>query len=199
MFTKSVIINGKGTSGKDTIVNWIQSKLTNVKVYNFSSIDPVRKAAEIFDCSGKSEKDRKFMSELKKLSIWYNDHPTNYLLKKIDEKRFKNDKNLFFLHIREPKEIDKMVFALQNKKIDVFTLLVDRKINKTFNNDSDDFVGNYNYNFCIDNSNNFIYTENQIIDFLKFIGVINESEYIELSNKRSSKQHTKIWSGGCHF
>ena len=58
-----IIINGTGGSGKDTFVEFV-SKYS--KVFNFSSVDKVKEVARVIGWSGtKSEKDRKFLSDLK--------------------------------------------------------------------------------------------------------------------------------------
>lgn len=70
-----VIINGTGGSGKDTFVQFC-SKYN--KVMNFSSIDKVKEIARLIGWDGKkTEKDRKFLSDLKKLTTEYNDMAFN--------------------------------------------------------------------------------------------------------------------------
>ena len=61
-----VIINGTGGCGKDTFVSFV-SKYK--RVYNFSSIDKVKEIAKLIGWDGgKTDKDRKFLSDLKKLT-----------------------------------------------------------------------------------------------------------------------------------
>ena len=61
-----VIINGTGGCGKDTFVSFV-SKYK--RVYNFSSIDKVKEIAKLIGWNGgKTDKDRKFLSDLKKLT-----------------------------------------------------------------------------------------------------------------------------------
>ena len=180
MTTKIIIINGKGKSGKDTVINWIKSNFNDINIYNFSSIDPSKQAAEIFGCYGKSDRDRKFLSKLKELSIWYNDHPTIYLYKQI--KSIYTTNNIVFLHIREAEEIEKMRTLLYEKSYDAYTLYIHRNIND-YGNKSDDNVENYVYDYYIDNSKEFEYTIQDIKKFLTFIGMrYDESKYIEKSN-----------------
>ena len=73
-----VIINGRGTSGKDTCISFINS----FKVMNVSSIDPIKEAATILGWNGvKTKKARKYLSDMKKLSVEFNDYPMNYIMK----------------------------------------------------------------------------------------------------------------------
>ena len=61
------IINGSGGVGKDTFVELV-SKVFNLSVMNFSSVDKVKEIARIIGWTGgKTEKDRKFLSDLKLL------------------------------------------------------------------------------------------------------------------------------------
>ena len=88
-----IIINGTGGSGKDTFVKFC-SKFA--KVTNISSVDKVKEAANILvGWNGeKDEKSRKLLVDLKKLSIDYNDAPTNYI--KDEYEQFKISENEYF-------------------------------------------------------------------------------------------------------
>lgn len=142
-----IIINGKGGSGKDTFVNIISKYY---KVQNVSSIDPIKNAASLLGWTGsKEDKDRKFLSDMKRLSVLYNDFPMRYISQCIGN--FLVSENMFlFIHIREPEEISKLESKLSNfKDIDYFTLLIRRPITNdvTFGNSSDDLVDQYGYNY----------------------------------------------------
>ena len=101
-----VIINGTGGCGKDTFVSFV-SKYK--RVYNFSSIDKVKEIAKLIGWDGgKTDKDRKFLSDLKKLTTEYNDMAFNSIKDAINI--FKNsDDEIMFIHIREPEEIKRAV------------------------------------------------------------------------------------------
>ena len=59
-----IVINGTGGSGKDTFVEYVSKY---AKVYNFSSVDKVKEIAKLIGWTGtKTDKDRKFLSDLKK-------------------------------------------------------------------------------------------------------------------------------------
>lgn len=140
-----VVINGTGGSGKDTFVEFV-SKYE--KILNFSSVDKVKEIAKMIGWEGgKSEKDRKFLSDLKRLTTEYNDMAFNSMKEAVDS--FKNsDDEIMFIHIREPEEIQRAVCNFGAK-----TLLIKRVgLDNIASNYSDASVDNYNYDFIIENS-----------------------------------------------
>lgn len=140
-----VIINGTGGSGKDTFVEFV-SKYN--KVVNVSSVDKVKEIATIIGWDGgKTEKDRKFLSDLKKLTTEYNEMPFRNMQEKV-EKFKESDNEIMFLHIREPEEIKKAVDAFNAK-----TLLIRRQGHDIItSNYSDASVENYDYDYIIENT-----------------------------------------------
>jgi hypothetical protein len=155
---KIIVINGPPQAGKDKFVS-IFENVSGYRVKNFSSIDKVKSVAEIcFGWNGKKEeKSRKFLSEMKRIWTEFNDGPYYYILDKIEvdtkfslERKKDLDKNIYFLHIREPKEIDKIKRKFEKNCI---TLLI-RKDAVDFipDNESDKNVEDYEYDFIIENS-----------------------------------------------
>ncbi len=156
-----IVINGYGGSGKDTFVEFV-SKYN--KVYNFSSVDKVKKIAKLIGWDGqKDEKSRKFLSDLKKLTTDYNDMSFNSIKDAIND--FNNsDKEIMFIHIREPKEIKRIVDIYGAK-----TLFIKRDdIKKVTSNDSDASVENYNYDYVINNTS-LDKLDNQAKNFYKLV------------------------------
>ncbi len=140
-----IIINGTGGSGKDTFVK-LCSKYSKVK--NFSSIDKVKEIAKVIGWTGtKTEKDRKFLSDLKRLTTEYNDMAFNSIKEEIE--KFKNsDEKIMFIHIREPEEIERAKFTFNAK-----ALLVKRiGLKNIETNYSDANVDNYDYDYIIENT-----------------------------------------------
>lgn len=140
-----IVINGTGGSGKDTFVEFC---MKYAKVKNFSSIDKVKEIARLIGWDGqKREKDRKFLSDLKKLTTDYCDMPFNTIKDAVDE--FNNsDDEIMFIHVREPEEIKKVVDAFDAK-----TLLVKRVgLANIESNYSDANVDNYPYDYVIENN-----------------------------------------------
>ena len=138
-----IVINGTGGSGKDTFVEYVSKY---AKVYNFSSVDKVKEIAKLIGWTGtKTDKDRKFLSDLKKLTTNYNS--SNY--------------EIMFIHIREPEEIQRVVDNFSAK-----TLLIKREGLKIIDtNSSDANVENYKYDYIIINTT----LENLDKSALKFI------------------------------
>lgn len=139
-----VVINGTGGSGKDTFVEFV-SKYTNV--INFSSVDKVKEVAKVAGWDGgKTEKDRKFLSDLKVLTTEYNDMPFRSMADKVDEFR-ESDAEIMFLHIREPENIERAVNVFGAK-----SLLIKRVgLENIASNYSDANVDNYDYDYQIEN------------------------------------------------
>ncbi len=139
-----IVINGTGGSGKDTFVE-LCSKYC--KVFNFSSIDKIKEIAKLLGWDGgKTEKDRKFLSDLKDLSTKYNDMPYESIKNAIND-FYKTDDLIMFIHVREPKEISRIVTDFKAK-----TVLIKRKKHKIItSNFSDANVENYNYDYIIKN------------------------------------------------
>lgn len=140
-----VIINGKGGSGKDTLCEIFGDKYYNAKI--ISAITPIKEIARANGWNGeKDEKSRKFLSDLKRVFIEYNDLPNKYLLSQYQE--FIKDKktNVLFVHIREASEIKKFK---QQIKVACVTLLVKRPSldSVVIGNDSDDKVDSMEYDY----------------------------------------------------
>ena len=139
-----IIINGTGGSGKDTFVEFCQKY---GKVKNFSSIDKVKEIARLIGWDGgKTEKDRKFLSDLKQLTTEYNDMPFNSIKEEVDKFNASDD-DVMFIHIREPEAISRAADAFGAK-----TLLIKRVgLENISSNASDANVDNYDYDYVIEN------------------------------------------------
>ena len=156
-----IVINGTGGCGKTTFVEFTQKY---GKVINFSSVDKVKEVAKLIGWDGKkTEKDRKFLSDLKRLTTEYNDMSFNSIKEAVE--KFKNsDNEIMFIHIREPEEIKRVVDTFNAK-----TLLLRRKDIATItSNYSDASVENYNYDFVIENTT-LENLDKQALDFVEKI------------------------------
>lgn len=145
MKKRIVILNGTGGSGKDTFIDFCKKY---AKVMNASSIDKVKEIAKLVGWDGgKTDKDRKFLADLKHLTTEYNDMAFNDIKKSV-KKFLDNDDEILFIHIREPKEIEKA-----KKEFNAVTLLVKREgLENIETNDADKNVDNYSYDYIIYNS-----------------------------------------------
>ncbi len=157
-----IVINGRGGAGKDTLCD-LASK--HFKVRNVSSITPIKEIALQNGWNGEKDKrSRKFLSDLKRVFIEYNDLPNRYLLRQYEE-FLQSDEEILFLHIREPEEIEKF----RNEVKDCLTLLVRRERNseRPYGNRSDDEVEAFEYDHCFENNGTLKETEERFSDFLR--------------------------------
>jgi guanylate kinase len=159
-----IVINGAGGVGKDTLCEFAEK---HFKVMNVSSITPIKEIAAMCGWQGeKTDKARKFLSDLKALSIEYNDFPTLWAAKKYNE-FLESDKEIMFLHIREGVEIEKFVRATDGK---AKTLLIrggSRMTKSNYGNASDDMVENYSYDYYFVNDKTLEQAEVEFVEFLK--------------------------------
>lgn len=140
-----IIINGQGGVGKDTLVDEF---LKRHKGASISAIDAVKEAAKNIGWNGgKSDADRKFLSDLKALSINYNDFPLKDIMYKFYWFICERKGSVLFVHIREPEEIEKCKKNIEYTgwaRVKTLIVLSDGKQRK-YGNDSDDKVTDYAY------------------------------------------------------
>ena len=162
----AIVINGAGGVGKDTLCE-IASK--HFRVRNISSITPIKEIAALCGWDGKKDnKARKFLSDLKRLCVEYNNYPTLWAKAQYDE-FLAADEEIMFVHIREPEEIEKFVRATENK---AKTLLIrggKRMSEGSYGNASDDGVENYSYDYYFVNEKPLEIIEREFVDFLNDI------------------------------
>lgn len=153
------IINGSGGVGKDTFCRMVEEflplfadKFDGVRIMpvkTISSVDQIKEIAEFvgWNAKFKTEKDRKFLSDLKDLCSEYSDFSFNYIATQVESFRESN-RYVLFIHIREPKEIERAKQAFNAK-----TILVKRdKVKHITSNQADKNVFDYNYDIVIDNN-----------------------------------------------
>ena len=151
-----VVINGRGGVGKDTLCDVVGQRFNT---FNVSSITPIKEIAwELGWDNVKDEKGRKFLSDLKAVTMEYNpDFFIDYLIEKV-KTFYLSDDSVMFVHIREIDQINKFELAVQklgtlNNEITVKDLLVRRSAidMNVYGNISDDNVFNYQYDYWYDN------------------------------------------------
>lgn len=149
---KVIVINGAGTSGKDTFIDLFTEVCIEhgaYEVYRFSSVDEVKYFATCMGWNGvKDDKGRRFLSDIKDAMTRYNDAPFEYMNGKVKELYSSGENCFVFFHVREPVEIKKMV-----DKLNAFTLFIERPSVKSdsFTNHADKNVENYFYDFYVIN------------------------------------------------
>lgn len=193
MIKQVFIINGSGGVGKDTFIEkiptyelWGESEncaiyLKNLEVGNYSSVSKIKEVAKAIGWNGgKTERDRKFLSDLKLLTTEYNDMPLNdmkrYVKDFMDCGNSNNDNRILFLHIREPEEIAKA--ANEFKEYDVKTILVKRdSVKHITSNMADENVYNYKYDIEINNNGTIEDLKEKAKHFIDdcFMGDLKES------------------------
>ena len=162
----AIVINGAGGVGKDTLCD-LAAK--HFKVLNISSITPIKEIAAQCGWDGtKDDKARKFLSDLKRICVEYNDYPTVWAKAHYDG-FLKSDDEIMFVHIREGGEIEKFVRATDGE---AKTLLVrggERMKKEVYGNVSDDEVENYSYDYYFTNDKTLEQAEK---DFCALLGSI---------------------------
>ena len=165
-----IVINGAGGVGKDTLCD-LAAK--HFRVYNDSTITPIKEIAKLFGWDGsKDDKSRKFLADLKRVSVEYNDFPTIWAKDRYDE-FISSENEVMFLHIREPEEIKKFVLATDGA---AKTLLIrggSRMTKTSYGNAADDFVEQYEYDYYYVNENALDVAESEFTALIEKI--ISES------------------------
>ena len=168
MNLKVIVINGSAESGKDKFVEYIRDKKYNLSIYNISTIDPTKEALLELGWDGKTkdEETRQAMVDIKQMSIRLFNGPFRYIVKKVSMLTGLTPKgnNTFFVHCREPEEIQKLV---DHYKEHCETLLIRSPRGKALKNGSDDVVENYDYDHIIDNDGDLDDLKKKAISFAK--------------------------------
>ena len=151
MKSKIYIVNGMGGCGKDTFAEFMRQMIPGV--LKISSVDRVKSIARMCGWDGgKTEKDRKFLSDLKVLTSEYNDMAFNYLKSWVKETQ--RDDYMFrvlLIDIREPDEIERAKNEFGAKTI----LITNDRVPHITSNMADANVFEYTYDYTIDNSGSF--------------------------------------------
>ena len=148
---KIVVINGQGGVGKDLFINYCNDFCDYL--YSYSTVDFIKHSARRFGWYGTKEpKDRKMLSELKRILKEWNDIPYKKTSEYIDMAKaasvFNDYDEVLFIHCREPEEIERL-----KKDFDVITVLIRRlEVEQSWDNPSDDNVFDYFYDYVIINN-----------------------------------------------
>ena len=142
-----IIVNGKPRAGKDTFALLLNKC---EPVYKYSIIDKVKAIA--LDCGwkgGKTEKDRKFLSDLKKLTTDYSDMSYNDVIDKATEFYCDEIKErILLIDMREAEDIDRAKYDMN--AITVF--IKNDNVEAVTSNEADANVENYEYDYYIENN-----------------------------------------------
>lgn len=145
MIKQIYITNGVGGCGKDTFAKFLGELVPVVKR---SSIDKIKDIAIYCGWdSKKTEKDRKFLSDLKVLTTEYNDFPFQSIKEEVDEFMSWSDEKVMLIDIREPAEIERAKKEFGAETI----LIVNPNIPHITSNMADKNVYEYEYDWIIKN------------------------------------------------
>lgn len=146
------IVNGKPRAGKDTFAEMLNEF---VKVHKYSSVTKVKALAlDMGWDGGKSEKDRKFLSDLKMLTTEYSDMSFKDICEEVE--KFMSgaydvyNRNVMLIDIREPKEIARAV-----KAFGAVTIFIDNcNVEEVLSNsaDANANIWSYSYDYIIPNN-----------------------------------------------
>jgi len=150
-----VVINGAARSGKDTFVALFKQAFAG-NVVSLSTVTDVKLAAEVlgvYESEGKTDATRKLWSDIKDAWTAYNDGPFRSIVGKIGGwifgTNYLTDDMVFFIHVREPGEIEKFKKHYGDH---CTTLLIERPGMPAPENHADQEVKNYSYDLEILNS-----------------------------------------------
>lgn len=140
------ITNGMARCGKDTFATFLNEFVPTLK---YSSIDRVKEIAKLCGWNGgKTERDRKFLSDLKMLTSAYSDMPFNAIADKVVEFLEDDKYQIMLIDIREPEEIEKAKELLGANTI----LIANNRVKHISSNVADANVFNYTYDYVVENN-----------------------------------------------
>lgn len=151
---KILIVNGMPRSGKSSFCQNAFEK--RGMVYYASTIDPIKRIAMMGGWSGgKTEKDRRFLSDLKDLFSNYNDLPHRYIEDEINARLSNYEASgtptkdvIFLIESREPKDIQ-----FWEDEYGARSVLVSRPgIKRITSNHADADVGEHKYHYHLLNT-----------------------------------------------
>ena len=162
----TIIINGAGGVGKDTLC---ELAARHFETENISSITPIKEIAAQCGWDGsKDDKSRRFLADLKALSVGYNDYPTTWCAERYAA-FLESDKEILFIHIREPEEIEKFIRATDGFAKALLVRGGERMKKSHYGNAADDCVENYKYDYYFMNDKTLAEAEVSFVALLKEI------------------------------
>ena len=158
---KIYITNGVGGCGKDTFAKFLSEY---VSVFKYSSIDKVKEIAELCGWTGgKTERDRKFLSDLKCLTSDYSDMPFKDVAEEVKWFKLNPQNKVMLIDIREPGEIKRAVREFGAETI----LIINPNIPHIDSNMADKNVYEYDYDHRIMNNGTLEQFRNKVLEFAK--------------------------------
>ena len=165
------IVNGMARAGKDTFAEILKELTPGVS--KFSSIDTVKEIASHLEWDGgKTEEDRKFLSDLKVLLSQYSDIPFRSIIKEVSvfydcDPLFRDRRKVLLIDIREPEEIERAKVAFNAKTV----FIENNRVDKIVSNMADAGVYNYEYDYIVENNGTLEEFRENIKEFAKKAGL----------------------------
>lgn len=160
-----IVLNGSGGCGKDTFVDLCR-KAEPLSVWHISTITPIKEAATLLGWNGeKTEKNRKFLSDLKDMATENFDASYKYINNQI-ECAILNKIEVVFIDCREPEEIERL-----KRDFNAITVLIDASARRPdiISNHADADVYKYKYNIIIENNGTMEEFNEKAKIFMKFL------------------------------
>lgn len=146
---KVIVMNGQGGSGKSTFEQYVVdcAAKDNKVVTIYSMVTYIKECAKLLGWDGgKTDADRKFLSDLKlALESWDNSPRIN--VEAEINAAVEAGEDLIFIDAREAEDIEWL-----KETFDAIVVLVDRKLNRTYGNIADDGVMDITYDFVVENT-----------------------------------------------
>lgn len=172
---KIYVVNGAPGCGKTTFEQNVKDILGD-DVRIFSTVDAVKVAAKYLGWNGqKTPKNRKFLSDLKKLWIEWDDGVMKDIKRRLYnvERSYEvydmpADRAVVFIDSREPEEIERL-----KRELGARTIVIERPSAATEEilNSSDRDVNNYSYDIKIINHGDLDYFKKLTEKFLEIEGI----------------------------
>ena len=132
--------------GKDTFATFLSEFVPTLK---YSSINKIKEIATLCGWDGeKTEKSRKFLSDLKMLTTDFSDMPFNAIKDVVENFLMTDYYKVMLIDIREPKEIERAKIAFNAETI----LIKNDRVDVITSNDGDAGVFDYAYDYVIENN-----------------------------------------------
>lgn len=165
-----IILNGSGGTGKGEFVKALKK---HRRVLVISSVDEIKKVAEMLGWDGgKTEKDRKLLSDLLLMSTAYNDRPFKYICEYIDYFLYHTDNfDILSIDIRDIFQIKKVVDNFYVTTI----LMRNGRVQPIVSNEADANVENYDYDYILENNGTL---EDLEFEAVKFVYKLENNELI---------------------
>lgn len=177
---KIFILNGVGTSGKGAFAEFVGNNIPTLK---YSIVDLPKEAAKVLGWGGgKTEKDRKFLSDIMDLATEYNDSPYRDVASLIYDFATTLPEEVLIIDMRDPVDITRAV-----KDFGAETILINNpNVKQIESNHADANVKNYEYDYIIENNGTLEQLDEVAKTFVKVAirkdGVLPQHTYCVHSN-----------------